>query len=325
MRVLRATDQHIESAAEALRAGELVAFPTETVYGLGADALNGEAVARIFAAKGRPRFNPLIVHVADQAAARRLADLPPLGEMLARAFWPGSLTMVLEQRVGSGLSDLVSAGLTSVAIRVPSHPVAVRLIKATDRPLAAPSANRSGHVSATTAEHVVADFEPVTGPKPSIILDDGPTAFGIESTIVDVRSGAVRLLRPGAVPSEAIEDVTGVALEMVLPEVGSGGDARSSPGQLESHYAPRKTVIVNVSQPAADQALLAFGANVPNHAGPLINISPSGDLIEAAANLFAALRELDRSEAGAIAVMPIPDRGLGRAINDRLKRAAAPR
>lgn len=318
-----ATDANIRLAAEHLRAGRLVAFPTETVYGLGADARNGEAVAQIFAAKGRPTFNPLIVTVPDTESARAFADLSPLTERLAAAFWPGGLTMVLEKRSTNGLSDLVSAGLPSVAIRVPEHPIASALLHAAGCPVAAPSANRSGHVSATTAKHVAND---ILDPALAMILDGGPCPFGIESTIVDARGDVLRLLRPGAVTTEDMADVLGgsVRIEMTKPQA-SGNAPRSSPGQLESHYAPSKAVYLNVTQPAPDQAVLAFGTPSTGHSGPIVNLSPAGDLLEAAANLFASLRQLDGTPAKSIAVMPIPATGLGLAINDRLNRAAAPR
>jgi L-threonylcarbamoyladenylate synthase len=320
-------EEAILLAARHLRAGDLVAFPTETVYGLGADARNGEAVAKIFAAKGRPRFNPLIVHVASLAAAGRYARLTPAAQRLGEAFWPGGLTLVLERLPDSGLADLVSAGLSSVAIRVPSHPLAQRLLEVADIPVAAPSANRSGHVSATTAQHVADDFSDPARPSPAVILDGGATPVGVESTIVDAR-GAPLLLRPGAV---SVEDLEAVLRCHVARPTGedeqTGADAstpRTSPGQLASHYAPAKPVLLNVVAPRPDQALLAFG-EPPAHSGPCFNLSPSGELIEAAARLFEGLRLLDRTDASEIAVMPIPEVGLGLAINDRLRRAAAPR
>jgi L-threonylcarbamoyladenylate synthase len=322
-------DEAILLAARHLQAGDLVAFPTETVYGLGADARNGEAVARIFAAKGRPRFNPLIVHVATFNEAQQLGRFPPAARRLAEAFWPGGLTLVVEREAADCLSDLVTAGLSSVAIRVPSHPVAQRLLEAAALPVAAPSANRSGHVSATTAAHVAEDFDDPARPQPAVILDGGATPVGLESTIVDARGETLCLLRPGAVSIDQLEAVAGCA-------IGRPGDAgperrggradmpRTSPGQLASHYAPTKAVRLNVTSPRADQALLAFGP-APAHQGPCFNLSPAGDLIEAAANLFEGLRRLDRTEAREIAVMAIPEVGLGLAINDRLRRAAAPR
>lgn len=317
---VRPADQAaILEAGRLIRAGALVAFPTETVYGLGADATNGRAVAAIFAAKGRPRFNPLIVHVPDLAAAERIAMVTPTARALAQAFWPGPLTLVLARRAEAGLSDLVSAGLDSVAVRAPAQRVAQALLAAAGRPLAAPSANRSGRVSPTTAEHVLDDLDGAVG----MILDGGATQHGLESTVVDAAGdGPVRLLRPGAVPREAIEAVLGGPLAD-----GPSTDVRNptSPGQLASHYAPNAALRLNAREVRAGEALLAFGADAPETEGPSINLSPSGDLAEAAAALFAALRDLDRSGVTTIAVMPIPEHGLGEAINDRLRRAAAPR
>lgn len=319
MRVAQPSPATIEEAAALLKAGELVAFPTETVYGLGADATQGRAVAAIYEAKGRPRFNPLIAHVADLAGADAIAEIDGLARRLAEAFWPGPLTLVLPHRAGSPIASLVTAGLDTIAVRVPSHPVALDLLRATGRPIAAPSANRSGHVSATTAAHVAADL----GDRVAMILDDGPTPHGIESTILDVASGdAPRLLRPGAVTAEAIAAVIG---HMPARPVPSAGDRPSSPGQLESHYAPALPVRLAATSPREGEAFLAFGPYAPAYDGPLLNLSPRGDLAEAAANLFAALRRLDRSGATGLAVMPIPEHGLGAAINDRLRRAAAPR
>jgi L-threonylcarbamoyladenylate synthase len=320
-------DDAMRLAARHLSAGDLVAFPTETVYGLGADARNGTAVAKIFAAKGRPRFNPLIVHVPSLAEAEVIAQFTPLARQLGEAFWPGGLTLVAERRSGSGLADLVSAGLTSVAVRVPSHPVAQRLLTEAGLPVAAPSANRSGHVSATTAAHVADDFSDADRPQPALILDGGPTTVGLESTIVDARGPVPILLRPGAVPREALEAVAGCRI--AGPEAHQDGAEaetapRTSPGQLASHYAPSKRVTLNVRSPRPDQALLAFGP-APAHPGPSFNLSARGDLIEAAAHLFEGLRQLDQSEACEIVVMAIPETGLGAAINDRLRRAAAPR
>ena len=306
-------------AAQLLRDGALVAFATETVYGLGADATNGRAVAAIFEAKGRPRFNPLIVHVPDLAAAQKIAEFSDEARRLAETFWPGPLTLVLKRRPDAGLSDLVSAGLDSIALRVPDNATAQALLRATGRPLAAPSANRSGRVSPTRADHVAEDL----GERVSMILDGGPTSHGLESTVLDVtRPGVVTLLRPGAVPREAIEAALGSKLSSG-PE--SDDMHPSSPGQLASHYAPNAAMRLDAIDVRAGEALLAFGGDVPQTSGPSINLSSAGDLVEAAAGLFAALRELDRSGATTIAVMPIPDEGLGEAINDRLRRAAAPR
>lgn len=315
--IATADAETIAAAARALAAGRLVAFPTETVYGLGADATQGRAVAAIFAAKRRPRFNPLIVHVADLAAAERIAVLGPQARRLAEAFWPGPLTLVLERQPDSALSDLVTAGLETVAVRVPAHPIAQALLAACRRPVAAPSANRSGHVSATQAAHVAADL----GNAVEMILDGGATAFGVESTVIDARGDRVVLLRPGAVTAGEIEAVLGEA----ILRAGGAGDRPQSPGQLASHYAPRAAVRLDITEVCPGEALLAFGPKVPATNGAMINLSPSGDLHEAAANLFAALRGLDATGAATIAVMPIPEEGLGEAINDRLRRAGADR
>ena len=317
MAIVTATDGAIRVAAEHLREGRLVAFPTETVYGLGGDATNGKAVAAIFDAKGRPRFNPLIVHVAGISGAKTHAEFTPLALRLAEAFWPGPLTLVLKRRAESDLCDLVSAGLETIAIRVPDHPIAQALLEAAGRPLAAPSANRSGHLSPTQAEHVQMDL----GERVGLILDGGPTAHGLESTIVDATGKAPILLRTGAVPAETIEAVLGQPISRAV----DAGDKPLSPGQLASHYAPEAQVRLGATDVQEGEALLAFGSDVPATAGPMINLSPTGDLIEAASNLFAALRALDQTGTKAIAVMPITERGLGEAINDRLRRAAAPR
>ena len=314
MPIRPATADAITDAAAALREGLLVAFPTETVYGLGADATNARAVAGIFEAKGRPRFNPLISHVADAEDAARFAVLGTEAQALAAIFWPGALTLVLNKRAGCDIADLATAGLDTVALRVPSHPVARAVIRAAGRPIAAPSANLSGHVSPTTAAHVDADL----GDKVAVILDDGPCAIGLESTVVDVSGHEPTLLRAGGVTREAIEAVLGVRLALQT----DNADRPSSPGQLASHYAPRAIVRLNATGAEPGEALLAFGPTVPAHNGPSINLSPSGDLVEAATNLFAALRRLDTSRATTIAVMPIPEGGLGEAINDRLRRAA---
>lgn len=317
---VRPADQTaILEAGRLIRSGALVAFPTETVYGLGADATNGRAVAAIFEAKGRPRFNPLIVHVPDLAAAERIAVVTRAARGLAEAFWPGPLTLVLKRRPEAGVSDLVSAGLETIAVRVPAQPVAQALLAAAARPLAAPSANRSGRVSPTTAPHVNDDL----GGKVGMILDGGATQHGLESTVVDAtEDGRVVLLRPGAVPRAAIEAVLGGP----LAEGPAHDDAHpASPGQLASHYAPNAALRLGARDVRAGEGLLAFGPDAPATDGPSINLSPRGDLTEAAAALFAALRDLDRTGVATIAVMPIPDHGLGEAINDRLRRAAAPR
>ncbi|HEX2840000.1 L-threonylcarbamoyladenylate synthase [Hyphomicrobium sp.] len=309
----------IEAAGRLLRQGALVAFPTETVYGLGADATNGRAVAAIFETKGRPRFNPLIVHVPDLEHAEKIAVLSPSARKLAALFWPGPLTLVLKRRADAAVSDLVSAGLDTIAIRVPGHPVAQALLAAAERPLAAPSANRSGRVSPTTAQHVLEDFEGRLG----MVLDGGSTPHGLESTVLDASGDeTVVLLRPGAVPREEIEAVLG----RPLGEGPASDDVHpTSPGQLASHYAPEAAMRLDATEVRPGEALLAFGAEVPTTDGPSLNLSPRGDLVEAAAGLFASLRALDRTGAKTIAVMPIPEHGLGEAINDRLRRAAAPR
>jgi L-threonylcarbamoyladenylate synthase len=311
------SDATIRQAAELLRQGRLVAFPTETVYGLGADATNGLAVAAIYEAKGRPSFNPLIVHIPGIALAEKLAVFNSLALNLAAAFWPGPLTLVLPRRAESGISELVTAGLDTIAVRVPSHPAALALLIAAGRPVAAPSANRSGHVSPTRAEHVEADL----GSKVALIIDGGACQRGLESTVVALTSGRPRLLRRGALLVSDVEKVLGAPLVRDLHRY----TGPSSPGQLESHYAPAARLRLNVSRPEAGEAFLAFGPSAPEVAGPMFNLSPRGDLLEAAANLFAALRSLDAAGAPAIAVMPIPNTGLGEAINDRLIRAAAPR
>ncbi len=317
MGIVKASDEAIGAAAEHLRAGRLVAFPPETVSGLGADATNGAAVAAIFATKGRPQFNPLIVHVDGVEQAGEHAELTGLARRLIDAFWPGPLTLVLEKRAASPVSDLVTGGLTTIAVRAPDHPVARALLAATGRPLAAPSANRSGRISPTQAAHVFSDF----GEHIAMILDGGATAHGLESTVVDARGNTPLLLRPGAVTAETIESVLGYPVTRAKLDE----DRPNAPGQLASHYAPDAKVRLDALDMRKGEALLAFGANALPTSGPVINLSPSGDLTEAAANLFAALRALDQSGAQTIAVMPIPDVGLGEAINDRLRRAAAPR
>jgi len=315
-RVLKADSAAIEAAARCLRQGGLVAFPTETVYGLGADARNGEAVARLYAAKGRPSFNPLIAHVANAEAARRLARFDAAAERLAAAFWPGPLTLVLPKLADCPVADLALAGLDSVAVRVPAHPVAHALLKAFDGPVVAPSANRSGHVSPTSAAHVLADLRG----RIDMVLDGGPCTVGVESTIVSCL-GEPALLRPGGVAREKIERVLGRAL--ALPAVAD--EAPLAPGMLSSHYAPKARLRLEAETPRAGEAFLAFGPGAPAASGMTLNLSPRGDLIEAAAKLFSHLRALDASGVASIAVMRVPHEGLGEAINDRLKRAAAPK
>ena len=307
----------IADAARLIREGELVAFPTETVYGLGGDATNERAVAKIFEAKGRPQFNPLISHVLDAGEARRLVQWNDAADKLAARFWPGPLTLVLPRAKNSPIALLATAGLDTAAIRAPAHPMAQALIRAVGRPIAAPSANRSGAVSPTRAEHVAQSL----GDRVKLILDGGPCEVGLESTVLDLTTSPPTLLRPGGATREAIEAVIGpVALSHAVP---SGDAAHKSPGQLASHYAPVRPVRLNATSVTADEGLLAFGPQPPAGANQVLNLSVSGDLTEAAANLFAQLRALDRPGIARIAVMPIPQAGLGLAINDRLRRAAA--
>ncbi len=312
--ILDATSEGIALAAEILRKGGLVAFPTETVYGLGGDARVDTAVARIFDAKARPHFNPLIVHVPDLDTAARYAEVSDLARDLAAAFWPGPLTMVLPLRADAGLSPLVTAGLETVAIRVPAHATARALLRAFDGPLAAPSANPSGRISPTRAEHVLAGLSG----RIEAVLDDGPCAVGVESTILGL-DGTPTLLRPGGLPQEALEQVLGQPLAM-----GGNAEKPNAPGQLASHYAPEARVRLGVTTPKATEVWVGFG---PECGQAPLSLSATGDLIEAAANLFHMLRLADAQagQGGAIAFAPIPETGLGRAINDRLRRAAAPR
>lgn len=318
MYVLPASSDAIAAAAAALRAGRLVAFPTETVYGLGADATNALAVARIFEAKGRPRFNPLIVHVARSGDAWRLGVPNALAWRLADAFWPGPLTLVLRRTQDAPIADLATAGLDTIAVRCPAHHVARALIDAAGCPIAAPSANRSGRVSPTRAADVAADL----GERVEIVLDGGPCAVGLESTVIDATGAMPVLLRPGGVTRQAVEQIAG-AVQLATDAV----ERPSSPGQLASHYAPRAQVVLGLDGLQQGDAVLAFGSAPPRGPGegPLINLSPAGDLVEAAARLYAALRELDATGAPVIRVAPIPGSGLGEAIRDRLARAAAPR
>ncbi|QDC07815.1 threonylcarbamoyl-AMP synthase [Oceanicola sp. D3] len=302
-------------AVELLRAGKLVAIPTETVYGLAGDAREGEAVAAIFEAKGRPRFNPLICHLASLEAAGRFGVIEGAALRLAEAFWPGPLTLVVPLREAAGLSPLVTAGLNSVALRVPALPLAHRLLDAFGGPLAAPSANPSGKISPSTAAHVAEGLEG----RIAAVLDGGPADVGLESTIIDCTGPEPRLLRPGGLPLETLEAALGTPLGRDAP---TDDTAPSSPGQLSSHYAPGKAVRLNVTTPPESSLFLAFGPGFP---AATANLSPSGDLREAAANLFAMLHKLDALPGAEIAVAPIPQRGLGLAINDRLSRAAAPR
>lgn len=305
------TPAALAKAARLLAEGKLVAFPTETVYGLGADARSDEAVAGIFAAKGRPKFNPLIVHVESLAAAERYGVFDARAKALAFRFWPGALTLVVPRRADCGVSWLATAGLETIALRVPVHSIAQQLLKTFGGPLAAPSANRSGSVSATTARHVAESL----GDAVSLILDGGPTTHGLESTIVGLDGGAT-LLRPGAITRDEIEAVVGP-----LGRGSDSEDAPHSPGRLKRHYATATPLRLNATSVAGDEALLAFGAPLAG-ARVTLNLSPSGDLVEAASHLFAMLRKLDTEGARAIAAMPIPAQGLGEAINDRLQRAA---
>jgi L-threonylcarbamoyladenylate synthase len=321
-RVLKANAAATADAARILAAGGLVAFPTETVYGLGADATNGAAVARLYEAKGRPAFNPLIAHVTDSSAARKLARFDADAARLAEAFWPGPLTLVLPKADGCTVSDLATAGLDSIAVRVPYHAVAQDLLAAFGQPVVAPSANRSGHVSPTTAAHVLADL----GGRIDLIVDGGATPVGVESTIIACL-GEPSLLRPGGVARDAIERVLGRPLAE-LPAGIAVEDAPLAPGMLASHYAPRTSMRLDAESIEAGEALLAFGptrVKGAERAARTLNLSAGGDLIEAAANLFSHLRALDAAGAKMIAVMPLPHEGLGEAINDRLQRAAAPR
>ncbi len=318
-RVALPDDANLALAAGALRRGELVSFPTETVYGLGGDATNDRAVAAIYAAKGRPSFNPLIVHVPTLAAAMALGEFSDDAQNLAQKFWPGPLTLVVKRARACPLSLLVSAGMDSIALRIPAHPVARALLTASGLPLAGPSANPSGRISPTTAQHV----EEGLGDKVAMILDGGPCRIGVESTVLSLLDGKPTLLRPGGIAPDEIAAVIGQPVEIAAP-VGDVAAGLHGPGRLLSHYAPDRPVRLNAVDVQPGEALLAFGRPAPA-AKVVLNLSESGDLNEAAANLFAMLRALDRPDVTGIAVMPIPQVGLGIAINDRLTRAAAPR
>lgn len=312
----------IAAAVAALAAGRLVGLPTETVYGLGADATDGRAVAAIYAAKGRPSFNPLIAHVPDLASAERHGIFDDRARALARAFWPGPLTLVVPKRPDSPIADLASAGLDSIGLRVPAEATTREILARFGRPVAAPSANRSGRVSPTRAADVVEEL----GEAVAEVIDAGPTPVGVESTIVALLDGPARLLRPGGVPREAIEAVIGEPLADEPPPTDDA--VPIAPGMLSSHYAPNARVRLDAGEVAAGEALITFGPTLPKgaeSATAIFDLSPSGDLAEAAANLFRALRELDSGGARSIAVTPIPAEGLGEAIVDRLRRAAAPR
>jgi L-threonylcarbamoyladenylate synthase len=309
----------IVEAAAIVRAGGLVAMPTETVYGLAADATSDQAVAAIYAAKRRPAFNPLIAHFADAAAAQKEAIFDADARALAAAFWPGPLTLVAPVSAACRICLLARAGLDSVGLRIPGHPVARALIEAAGVPLAAPSANRSGHVSPTLASHVLADLDG----RIDRILDAGPSRLGLESTIVACLGGGPRLLRRGAIASEALEAVLGRA---ILDDSTGADAAPTAPGRLVSHYAPRAALRLNATATESDEAVLDFGGTLAAFPARVrLDLSPGGDPDEAAANLFAFLRQLDATHASIIAVAPIPQRGLGAAIADRLRRAAAPR
>ena len=307
----------LEAAVAELGAAQVIAIPTETVYGLAADATDPQAITRIYETKGRPRFNPLICHMADLAMAKRHALFDPLSERLAEAFWPGPLTLVLAKRADSPIHDLATAGLDTVGVRVPVG-FAGEIIRAFGRPLAAPSANTSGAISPTAAAHVAADL----GPRIGLILDGGPAGIGVESTIVKVEDGRLRLLRPGGIAAEEIERIAGMPVE----RAEKAGAAIEAPGMLASHDAPGAAMRLNASGPHAGEAYLGFGPGAgAENAEFYLNLSPTGDLGEAAAKLFAAMKQADASGANVIAVAPIPGHGLGEAINDRLERAAAPR
>jgi len=312
---LRLPDEDgISKAVAELEQGRLVAFPTETVYGLGADATNDHAVASIYEAKGRPKFNPLIVHVPDLQAARRYALFTPLAEQLADKFWPGALTLVLPRKADCPLSLLVSAGLDSVAVRVPNHPIADQLMEGSGLPVAAPSANRSGGISPTQAVHVLQSWPDVNAPGPQVILDGGPCAVGLESTVIDVTTERPTLLRPGGISVEEIEKSAGKVWH-----ADGAPDRPRSPGMLARHYAPGLPVHLNAPSAKRGGALLGFGPGIQEADR---NLSPEGDLKEAAANLFAMLRTLDSRQFTSISISPIPNAGLGLAINDRLRRAS---
>jgi L-threonylcarbamoyladenylate synthase len=322
-KVLPAGDTTAEAAARTLAAGGLVAFPTETVYGLGADAANATAIAHLYAAKGRPAFNPLIAHVADLAAAKRIGRFDTRATRLAEAFWPGPLTLVVPKTEGCPVADLATAGLDTVAVRIPAHPVARAILRAFGGAVVAPSANISGHVSPTEAAHVESDLSG----RIDLIVDGGPVDVGVESTIVGCFETPM-LLRPGGLAREKIEAVLGAPLARPPVEVESDNGQPLAPGMLASHYAPRAIVRLNAREVAAGEALLAFGpATIPGArtATAVMNLSQAGDLDEAAANLFGYLRALDAKGPRAIAVMEIPEEGLGEAINDRLRRAAVAR
>ncbi len=321
--ILPANEAAMAQAARLLAGGSLVAFPTETVYGLGADAINPAAIARLYEAKGRPSFNPLIAHVSDLAAAKRIGRFDATAIALAKTFWPGPLTLVLPKTKDCMVAELATAGLDTIAIRVPAHPVAREILRAFGGPVVAPSANLSGHVSPTSAAHVQSDL----AGRIDLIVDGGAVAVGVESTIVGCFD-APMLLRPGGLPRDEIERVLGRALEQPPDDPDGNSGQPLAPGMLASHYAPRTKVRLNADRVEAGEALLAFGPVVvagTDAAIAVMNLSPRSNVDEAAVNLFGYLRTLDGKGARAIAVMPIPHHGLGEAINDRLRRAAAGR
>jgi L-threonylcarbamoyladenylate synthase len=312
--ILAPNTKNIWVAGQALQNGELVAFPTETVYGLGGDATSEMAIASIFGAKNRPIFNPLIVHVEDAKQARNIVIFNDLADQLTRVFWPGALTIVLPRR-DDKISLLVSAGLDTLAVRSPNHTVAQALLSNTGLPIAAPSANRSGFISPTKAEHVASSLLGQKGSDLKIILDGGPCQIGLESTVIDLSGDTPSLLRPGGIPIEDIEKLVGPIIIPPLKIIG----AHKSPGMSERHYAPNLPLRLEVVKPLLGEAFIAFG---PNISSTKFNLSPTGDLKEAASKLFSMMRALDNNSHTGISVMPIPDQGIGRAINDRLKRAA---
>ena len=309
-----ASNDKISCAAELLRSGELVAFATETVYGLGADATNADAVAAVFEAKGRPRFNPLIIHVADVKAARRIVRFTKQADELAEQFWPGALTLVLPRTENCQVSFLASAGLSTLAVRIPSKESTHDFLQEAGVPVAAPSANKSGRVSPTEAAHVTEAF----GNEISMILDDGSCPIGVESTVLDLTKSKPVILRHGGITLEEIKTVTGE-----VSQAKQSSPTIASPGMLSTHYATMAPLRLGIKTVFKDEALLAFGKKIPDHHGPMLNLSADRNLREAAANLFGMMRQLDKFKPKAIAAMPIPETGLGAAINDRLKRAAS--
>ena len=314
-RINKPTDEVISRASNTLKQGDILSFPTETVYGLGADATNKDAVAKIFAAKNRPSFNPLIVHLSSIGMAEKYVEISPIARKLADAFWPGPFTMVLPLKKNSDISDLITAGLNTVAIRVPIHPVAHQLLQKFNGPIAAPSANKSGHISPTTAQHVDDEF----GNEVGLIIDGGPCMNGLESTIVKVENDQLILLRPGNITKERLEEFLNTKIEADNKPT----DNPVAPGQLKSHYAPNAKMRLNVVDPKKGEAYLAFG-DIKQREN-MLNLSENGDLEAAAANLFLMMRSLDQLGLNTIAVAPVPNDGIGVAINDRLKRAAAPK